>query len=98
MKRFLCPQHSHQLKAKTRPVQLSSDECSICRWENRPWTLKDIAVELEIVADSMKFAHDNPEYDPHGVTFLEAFAETIKGFLKSTHPDYKKMFLDQISE
>lgn len=95
-KRFLCPIHSYRLK--TKPVILSKEKCSICRWEKRPWTLKDVAVELRNVADDMEFAHNDEYYDPHGITFLSSFEEVVKGFLKSIHPHYRKNFLNAIQD
>ena len=96
MKRFLCPSHSHQLK--TKPVGLSTDNCTVCRWIKRPWTLKDISIELRDVALSMQYCHENPDYDPFGITWVNDFKEVIKGFLKATDPSYRKTFLEELNE
>ena len=94
MKRYLCPIHAHHLKEK--PVSLSSDKCSICRWENRRWTLKDIAVKLQNISCSLLEAHNDPYFDPHGITYLDDFKEVIIGFINLMAPHYKKVFLEEI--
>ncbi len=98
MKRFLCPQHSHHLKEKIRSIQLSTSECSICRWEGRPLTLKDVAAELENVVVSMRVAYDDPYYDPFGVTFVKPLQIVVKAFLNSIHESYRKNFLEELNK
>ena len=98
MKRFLCPRHAYLLKTKARPVQLSTPECSVCRWTNRRWTLKDVAVELRNVADLMEFCFEDEHYDPFGITFIDPFEEVVFGFLKSIHSGYRDNFLKKLNE
>lgn len=101
MKRFLCPQHSHHLvriRKDHKPIQLSTEKCSICRWEKRPWTLKDVAVELRHLAESLEMCHSDPYYDPFGVSFMGHFEEIVRGFLKSIHPGYRDNFLKGLTK
>lgn len=97
MKRFLCSKHSYHIKDKKRSIQLSTEDCSVCRWENRPWTLKDVATELENVASAMRYAHDDPDYDPFGITFIQPLQIVLKGLLKSIAPSYRKNFLEELN-
>lgn len=99
MKRFLCPKHSHHLKVQGKPVLLSSIvDCSICRWKQRIWTLVDFAQELENIASSMRLAHDNPGYDPMGITYGYDFQDLVKVWIKTIHPDYKESFLKAMND
>lgn len=97
MKRFLCPNHAHFLRDKTKAIGLSITDCSVCRWENRPWTLADFATELENVAASMRFAHNDPDYDPHGITFLTDFERVVEQWIKHISPSYAKNFIDSLT-
>jgi hypothetical protein len=96
MKRFLCSKHSHHIKDK--PIQLSTEKCSICRWGNRPWTLKDLAIELENVSAAMRFAHDDEYYDPFGYTYVQPLQDVVKAFINMMHPDYRKNFLEELNK
>jgi hypothetical protein len=97
-KRYLCPQHIHHLKTQGKSIELSTEKCSVCRWEKRPWTLKDFAVEFKNISENLLFAHDNPDYDPFGITFMGDIEKTVKGFIKSIHPDYRKNFLKALND
>lgn len=96
MKRFLCPKHSHLLK--TKPTMLSTTECTMCRWENRPMTLKDLARQLEDVAYSMRLAYEDEYYDPHGITWSYPFQDIIKDYLSMIHQDYRDNFIKDLNE
>lgn len=96
MKRYLCPSHGHLLK--TKPVGLSTELCSVCRWENRTWTLTDFASQLEDIAQSLRFADERPDYDPHGITYARDITSFIKTWLKTIHPDYRKGLLEEINK
>lgn len=97
MKRYLCSKHIHHLKNENKSVVLSQDKCSICRWEKRPLTLKDMARNLEGIAESMRIAYEDPYYDPFGITYRTIFPLMNK-FLKSCHVAYRKQFVDEITE
>lgn len=96
MKRFLCPSHAHKLKSK--PVSLSTEKCSICRWENRPWTFGDFAVEMENIAYTFRLCQDDPYYDPHGISYGKEMTDLIKNWIKGIHPDYRKNLLKDIND
>lgn len=98
MKRFLCPSHAHRLKPKARPVQLSTEECSICKWEKRPYTLLDIARELEDIAVSMRVAHESPDYDPFGYSYAYPFQALILEWFRMMHEDYRKTYINEINK
>lgn len=97
MTRFLCPQHMHHLKIQGKTVQLNSEKCSICKWKKRPLTLKDAARNLEDIAANMRYAHENPDYDPFGYTYTDIF-RLMNRFLKSCHKDYRKSFIKELLE
>ncbi len=98
MKRFLCPQHIHHLKTEGKSVLLSSEKCSICKYEKRPTSLKDTARQLEDIAISMRIAYNDPYYDPFGYSFINPLEETINKFLKAISPCYAKRFIETISK
>jgi len=98
MKRELCDKHYHHAKLKSANIIKDNPKCSICRWENRPWTLKDFATEFRNIADSLEICHDNPYYDPFGITFSKDIEDTVINFLNSIHPDYRKIMLDKINK
>lgn len=97
-KRYLCPQHAHHLGIKSKPVQLSTEHCTICRWEKRPMTLGDFAREFEGIAYSLRNAQEDPWYDPHGFTFAPLIEDTTVEWLKMIHKDYRKNFLDRLDK
>ena len=97
MKRSLCPEHIYHLKVQGKTVQLNTKECSICRWKARPIRLPDMARELEGIAESMRFAYENPDYDPFGYTFTDIF-KLMNRFLKSCHKDYRKNFINDLTK
>jgi len=98
MKRFLCPEHLHYLKTEGKSLQLSTLNCSICRFKKRLATLADLARDFEGVALDLRFAHENPSYDPHGISFSRNIETTINRYLKAIHPDYRTNFLKAIQK
>jgi hypothetical protein len=98
MKRFLCSEHSHKIKDTKKPISFSDKECSFCRYENRPWTIKDIAVSLENAAISMKYAFDDPHSDPFGFSFLPELEEAMVAFLKVIESSYRDRLLEKFNK
>lgn len=97
-KRYLCPSHAHHLGVKSKPVQLSIEQCTICRWEKRPMTLGDFAREFESIACSLRIAQEDPWYDPHGFTFGPQIEDVTVAWLKGIDKSYRKNFLDRLNE
>lgn len=95
-KRYLCPSHAHYLGVKAKPVQLSTEHCTICRWKNRPMSLGDFAREFENIAFNLRIAQEDPEHDPFGFTFAPLIENTTVEWLKMIHKDYRKNFLDRL--
>lgn len=95
MKRFLCPTHIHHLKVQGKSINLDSKQCSICRFEARPLSLIDAARQFENIAESMRIAYENPDYDPFGYTWMDVF-KIVNKLIKSCHKDYRKSIIDQI--
>lgn len=93
MKRFLCPKHIHHLKKEGKSVELSTEKCSICKWNKRIWTLADLARQLEDVASSLRESHRDPYYDPFGYGYVQPLQEVIREFIRSMHIDYRKNFI-----
>ncbi len=81
-----------------REALLSTPKCSICRYQKRPLQLKDMARALEVIAQDMRFAHDNPYYDPHGFTTFHPLNELLNKYLKSIHIGYRKTFISEITK
>ena len=99
MKHNLCYKHAYHKKNKTRPIQLTDEaECSICRWDKRPDTKKDIARKLEDTAYSMRHAFDNPNYDPFGFSYAPDMENIILGWIKAINEPYKKQLVDKINQ
>lgn len=99
MKRFLCPQHSHLFMNTKRPVTLSTERCTACRWENRPTTLIDLARALEDVAGNLRFTVEQGEdYDPFGITWVGDFEKTIIDYLNMIHESYRGNFLKALKD
>lgn len=98
MKRFLCSEHSYKIKDTKKPISFSDKECSFCRYENRPWTIKDIAVSLENAAISMKYAFDDPYSDPFGFSFLPELEEAMVAFLKVIESSYRDRLLEKFNK
>jgi len=98
MKRFLCPKHIHHLKTEGKSVNLDSNQCTICRWEKRPKTLVNIANVLEHIASDMRYAHENPYYDPHGITYHDKFISVMVDYLQAIHPAYRKQIINKIKD
>ena len=98
MKRYLCPSHSHKLADKTKSILLSTEKCSICRWDKRPHTLKDLARELEYISEAMRFAAEDESYDPFGYTWSKPFEDLVVEYVKMIHVDYRKSFLERLKE
>lgn len=96
MKRFLCPKHIHHLKTEGKSIELSTEKCTICRWENRPWTLADLAYELEGLAYTLRMVHDSPGYDPHGISYGRDMNNLVLTWMRMIHPDYRKQLLNEI--
>lgn len=96
MKRYLCPQHIHHLKTEGKSIQLSTEKCSICRWQKRPLSLKDMARELENIAWNLRFVHDEPDYDPFGFTYVGPLEKILNRFYNNMHPDYREGFIKSI--
>ncbi len=94
-KRFLCPNHGHHIKRK--PAILSTEQCTICRWDRRPWTLGDFSVELRNIAEVLSEAQKNPSWDPHGITFGDAIEGFIENWLKAIHKDYRRNLLKRLA-
>ncbi len=97
MKRFMCPEHTYRLKTGSKAVLLSTEQCSICKWDKRPWTLKDFALELEDIACSLHISHENPNYDPFGFTYAPQIEDFIVNWLKGVNPKYRKSLLKRIN-
>ncbi len=60
--------------------------------------MKDVAVELKYIAESMEICFEDEHYDPFGYSFIGPFEEVIIGFLKSIHPGYRDNFLKVIND
>lgn len=95
MKRLLCSQHSSYLKMK--PVGLSETDCTVCRWESRPWTLGDFASEMEDLAGNLRICQEEPYFDPHGITYGNRMENLILNWMKTIHKDYRKNILARIN-
>lgn len=95
-KRELCQNHTSYIKNKSCNISKDNPNCSICRWQERPITLKDFARDLEGIAENLRFAHDHPDYDPHGITFLGDFENVVVKFLNSIDKSYRKNMLESI--
>jgi hypothetical protein len=98
MKRNVCQNHLHFCKVEGRPITLSIINCSVCKRENRPSNLKDTAMGLESVAENMRFAYDNPDYDPNGITYMSELIKTLNRFYKILDPSYRERFIDYIKK
>ena len=98
MKRSLCPEHMHHLKTQGKSVTLNSEACTVCRWKKRPLTLQDMARELEMIAESLRIAHEDPYYDPFGITYMGDLERVLNRFYNTMHPDYRANFIKAISE
>jgi hypothetical protein len=96
MKRYLCPNHAHLLTGKHKTIQLSSEHCTVCKWQNRPYTLKDFSAELKEISERMQFAADDETYDPFGFTYAQQFDNIIIEWYKSIHPSYMKTSIDKL--
>ena len=96
MKRYLCPKHAHHIK--TKPINLSIENCTICKWENRPWTFGDFAAEMENIAASLRVCQDDLYYDPHGISYGGEMTEFMKAWINAIHPDYRKNLLEELNK
>lgn len=99
--RYLCCGHTYVTRINAtllnKPIVLSdTDRCSICRWEARPWTLKDVAVELRNIADAMEQAYIDPYSDPFGLTYSRPLIDAMKGLMDRTNSAYLETFLELI--
>ncbi len=98
MKRFLCHQHAYQYE-KDKPILLAKeDKCTICRWEARPYTFKDLVRHLEDVVANMRFAAEDEHYDPFGYTYTKDLEKTFELWAKMIHPSYRKNFFDRMKK
>lgn len=96
MKRNLCPQHSYGRYKK--PVMLTNDDCSLCRWENRPYTLLDFANALNHISEAMRIAAEDEYYDPHGITYAYDFNRIITEWFKNIHESYRNRAIKEMLE
>lgn len=96
MKRSLCSNHMYHLKTEGKTATLNQTSCSICRWNDRPLTLKDMARQLEWIAESMRIAHEDPYYDPFGFTYVGDLEKTLNRFYNTMHIDYRDNFIKGI--
>jgi len=97
MKRYFCDTHYMSIGLGKGAIR-DLEKCSICRYLKRPATLKDIARDLERVAESMRFAHEHSHYDPHGITYARDFEKAVIRYLKAIHKDYRKNFITALEK
>lgn len=96
--RNICAQHIHHAKIGKSQFLTGPDKCNICRYLNRPKTLADLARMFENAAMGMRFAHENPGYDPHGISWSGDVEKAMKTYLENIHPDYRKNVLKSLNE
>lgn len=97
-KRMICPDHIHHA-VEGRVVNLSASAgCSICRYQRRPKTLPDLARMFENAANSMRFAHENPGYDPIGLSWAPEVERAMVEYFKAIHPDYRKNLINTLEK
>lgn len=98
MKRSICINHINHVRVGKTQTLTEAKDCSICKRINRPISLKDMAKGLEGVSLDMRYAHDNPDYDPFGITFLASFEDLVVRFGKAMSESYRKNFVKKINE
>lgn len=91
-------EYIHKVKQGKRVTIVSSEECSFVKYYNRPRTLKDIAISLENIAECMRLAFEDSDYDPFGFTYNVSLMKTVKSYLNILNPQAKEQFINNISD
>ena len=94
--RQVCARYIHKVAIGKSQFLVSEKECSFTKYYNRRRTLKDIAGELESIAFSMRKAHDDPEYDPFGITYHRNFVDTFSKYLKNLSEVYRNQVVKDL--
>lgn len=97
MKRYSCLGHVHHVKVG-KSVTMDSQRCSICRFHDRPKSLADVARLFENAAELMRMAHENPDYDPIGLSWASDVEKAMLTYLRAINPAYRKSVLATLNQ
>jgi len=96
--RNVCSVHIGHVKIGKSQLLTGQDKCNICRYLDRTPTLADLARMFENAAAGMRFAHENPGYDPHGISWSGDVTKAMRAYLNAIHPSYRESTIKEITK